>query len=676
MIAGAKSLRFLGEGKKLTVPFFQRSYVWKKSNWEELLNSFDNETASPFLGSIILKNITIPLGPEEKMIIDGQQRLTTITILSKAIYDSLPPSEQEESGITDDVKAFLFYKDNTSDKFRQSHVKITHSRIDSEAYEKVLRAGLFDDAGKIDRDTINEQSSKILQCYKYFMEQLSTRSISQLERLHNVMFSSDRNIFVLIELENFDVNEQYIFDTINRAGMHLSTADIIKNNLFKHLLNTAGNEKSKKDAVTNFYEKNWETMFNPDQPTTDLWDSKRRFGNVEHSNLEFLFYCVACINWGEKYKKAIENSAESGSERNNRDLLFNELASVYEWATQSSTYEELFVLVHQILDYARIYKTYILELKCKLEDENTTIYFRYKDYVNRLLLILEKFGIQMFYPYVLKRLYEGLYERGQNGAEEKIKADFHVLESFVVRRKISPKGTHDYTSKCQYIIDNGIGSLISGELCDPDSQISDRDIFDYLHKTEDNAAKMILFLIELYRRRDATQDVEHLEYRYTLEHIMPKKWDTHWTNVPVRDGDSELQPDSDEGKEFRNKAIQQIGNKTLLTGSLNSKIRNSDFIRKVNGELPQMPGYKYHTSLSLTANIVEQAQIDPVWDETHIENRTKELYKEFLTLWPSFSELLPQPATETVDEENSMLSRFTEEQLSDPIKLLDAVSST
>lgn len=159
MIACAKSLRFLGDGKKLTVPFFQRSYVWKKENWEELLNSFDNPENAPFLGSIILKNITVPFQPEEKMIIDGQQRLTTITILAKAIYDSLPPSEKEESGITDDVKTLLFYKDNSSDKFRQSQVRISHSRIDSASYERVLRSGLFEDTPAMDCDTIIESPS-------------------------------------------------------------------------------------------------------------------------------------------------------------------------------------------------------------------------------------------------------------------------------------------------------------------------------------------------------------------------------------------------------------------------------------------------------------------------------------------------------------------------------------
>ena len=95
MQAKTESLRWLGEGKKLTIPFFQRNYVWEKKNWDELLYNFDNiDTVMPFIGSIIVKGVTKALGPEEKIIIDGQQRLTTLTILAKAIYDSLSEETQ------------------------------------------------------------------------------------------------------------------------------------------------------------------------------------------------------------------------------------------------------------------------------------------------------------------------------------------------------------------------------------------------------------------------------------------------------------------------------------------------------------------------------------------------------------------------------------------------------
>ena len=643
-------MRFLGEGKRLTVPFFQRSYVWGRSNWEELLNGFDNESVTPFLGSIILKNVTEPLKTEEKMIIDGQQRLTTITILAKAIYDSLPDDEKVESGITEDIKSFLFYKENSSDKFKNSHIKITHSRIDRKDYEAVLRSGLFEGANKIDCDTINDKSSKILQCYKYFREQLSLRNVSQLEALHNVMFSKTRKPLVVIELGISDVNEQCIFDTINRAGVTLSVADIIKNNLFKHLLDKASDD-CEKDAVISFYTQKWEPIFDPDKATSAIWDLKRRFGNVEHSNREFLFYCIACIMW--------VNRKDVFSEQ------FSELSTVYEKATADCSYDELFLLVHQIIDYAKIFKNRILDFKARLDNDSYHEYFRYNDHVKRLLLILEKFGVQMFYPYVLKRLYEV-----QNSGNEDITiTDFHILESFVMRRKISLKGTHDYTSKCLSIIEHGATWLVQSDLCNNESQITDSDISVYLRKTEDTTAKMILFWIELYHRKEDTYDVSHLEYKYTLEHIMPKKWDTNWSAVPIIQDGHELDSRSEEGIRYRNEAIQQIGNKTLLTGSLNSTIRNSSFLMKINGAPPKKPGYKSHTSLLLTASIVDNSKEDPVWDEAHIFKRTQGLTHDFLLLWPSFSELQqnvsPDANQSSVLDDDPNIDQYTEEQLAD-----------
>jgi len=138
MKAEAKSLRFLGESpQKLTIPFFQRHYVWKKENWEELLESLEGLEVKPFLGSIILK-MTNSISPSEASIIDGQQRLTTLTILAKAIYDSLPGEKRENSGVRRDIEGFLFYRLNASDKFDDSYIKIEHSRIDREDYTKMF----------------------------------------------------------------------------------------------------------------------------------------------------------------------------------------------------------------------------------------------------------------------------------------------------------------------------------------------------------------------------------------------------------------------------------------------------------------------------------------------------------------------------------------------------------
>jgi uncharacterized protein with ParB-like and HNH nuclease domain len=81
--------------------------VWGTSNWKELIDSFDNiKNEVPFVGSIIKD-----AGSLNFDVVDGQQRLTTITVLAKAIFDTLnEKGEKDEDGVAWDIKALLFTK--------------------------------------------------------------------------------------------------------------------------------------------------------------------------------------------------------------------------------------------------------------------------------------------------------------------------------------------------------------------------------------------------------------------------------------------------------------------------------------------------------------------------------------------------------------------------------------
>lgn len=644
MKAEAQSLHFLGAKDLISVPFFQRRYVWSESNWEEMLDTFRRDDIMPFLGSIILKEIS----NKESLIVDGQQRLTTITILAKAIYDSLSDeSKQEGSGIKNYIQSYLFFRENAADDFKESKVRIQHSYIDREAYEQVISAGMLNE-NQIDVDTINDHSGNILRCYKYFRENLNNYSDAMLKALFNSAFDKSRKAFVLIELDRDDINEQTIFDTINRAGIRLSTADIIKNNLYKRLLDKAG--ESNRDVVPRIYQNNWEKIFTSNQDDSDLWDEERVFGNVKHSNLDFLLYCIACIKWGE-----------AGD-------MFSNLEAVFERNTSSMGYEDIYKTVVEIKDYALLFKKYILDFKARLDSDESE-YFKYNEGVWRLLLILQKFGIQMFYPFVLKRL----METNQDENDPSLLEDFQVLESFVMRRKISNRATNDYTNKCYSILSKGIKSLIESDLSLKDSDLSDTNVRRYLENTKDDAAKMILFWIELYRRKAPSVDVNALEYKYTLEHVMPKHWTSNWSDVSIFDNGVLLDVESPEGQAFRNQKIQAIGNKTLLTGSLNSAIKNSCFSTKVCGIGESKPGYKASASLFITKDIIEAYEQDPVWDESHIDKRTDALYSEFIKLWPFYETVEQDSDSNSQTDDESIVDRFTAEQLSDPVKLLEAI---
>lgn len=666
MQAKTESLRWLGEGKKLTIPFFQRNYVWEKKNWEELLYNFDNiDTVMPFIGSIIVKGVTKALGPEEKIIIDGQQRLTTLTVLAKAIYDCLSEETQKDSGITTDIKNYLFYKNNTSDPFSKSIVRIEHSRIDSKYYEHIIRAGLFADCPKIDDyEALDDEKSRIYGCYKFFRTVLKSRTEDQLHKLHDALFEDKNRVFVLIVLEYGDVNEQCIFDTINRAGEKLSAADIIKNNLFKGCLDSCAEASVDRDDVCKLHDEKWAKLFYGDPDSMKLWEERRVFGNVTKSNHEFILYCVAMIKWGKNFVSD-----------NKKNSIFNLLEKVYIDNTKEYTYEQFEKLITEINTLGNIYRKYIIDFQKSLDNSESIPHLMFSDHVLRLLLILEKFGVQMFYPYVIKRI----NDCGEDLNCSELINDFRILESFVVRRRLSGRGVNDYAEKCNKMLHGeDIRNVLIPEMTSEESDINDTMIKSWIKNIKNNeTAKILLYCIELYRRNDSRHDIKDLCYNYTLEHVMPVKWDKYWSEVPVLDEQGKaMDKDNPDRISERTKAISNLGNMILLTSKLNSALNNREFSIKVNGD-GKHSGYSAYGSLLLTKEVVD---IYPnQWNEVAIKNRCDNLFKDIVNIWPDYYSELPSTHSNTQSadelcETDPDLDAYTAEQFEDAGKMLAAMN--
>ena len=145
-------------------------------------------------------------------------------------------------------------------------------------------------------------------------------------------------------------------------------------------------------------------------------------------------------------------------------------------------------------------------------------------------------------------------------------------------------------------------------------------------------------------RRSDFNDVKSLNYNFTLEHIMPRSWQTNWLNVPLlkEDGTKYVSEDgtefdltTEQGQKIRKQHIESLGNMTLLSHSLNSSIRNNTYQKKINGEGDKKPGYRKHTSLYLTNDLVTRFDAgETVWNEARIEARTKELFEFAKVIWP------------------------------------------
>ena len=216
MEAKARPFSFIEEVEILEIPFFQRSYVWERENWEELLSDLLKVGHNPFLGSLILKRVDRLSGDlRHALVIDGQQRLTTLSILLKALNDTYDEDLQE------DVRRLLFFRKTSRSEERLP--RLQHSRLDRESYCAIVNS-------RSNAEVPQNGDDRILACYRFFYERLMECPQADRDRLLDLLVNGRTNIWVVIDLDAKD-NEQAIFDTINSSGVRLSYADTIKNSV-------------------------------------------------------------------------------------------------------------------------------------------------------------------------------------------------------------------------------------------------------------------------------------------------------------------------------------------------------------------------------------------------------------------------------------------------------------
>jgi len=597
MEAREKELKFLATEGKVIIPFFQRTYVWEHENWENLLEGFFSKPDGHFLGSIILKQILTSSGEPKKLeVVDGQQRLTTLSILIKALYDTFPQGLQQNS--KDEMRQVLFSKlSSTSSDY---YVKIEHSQVDKEAYEEVIWANI-DGKPPIDIEKIDEKSHRIKQCYKYFCETLNAKTVEERIDLFNKILNTKNKMLVVIDLVEKD-DEQAIFDTLNTAGVRLTTAEIVKNALYQKII-----EKSDRENAINLYKNTWEKTFLFDEETVKYWEREKITGRLKRDNLEILLHSVAIIK---------------GFFDPDKHTL-SDLSKLYKEEIQKEeSYEKLKTFVNEIIEYAKIYRD-------KFPDFDKSTLFSFEDSVTRLFHILEELEISTFHPFILY-----VFKKFQD-REEEIKNILANLERFVVRRMIARQETKNYNKYCKEFINNHKSIL------EKLKETTDQDISNGLRKiTSNKNATLLLFWVELYRKhKDNKYDTKELKYAYSLEHIMPQKWEEHWKNIPEKYKLDGSKMTDEESKKDRYEKVYWIGNMTLLRSSLNSALRNYTFEEKMEGE-GRKKGIKAYADLSITKDdIVEPYDKgDKNWDENKIEERTNKLGEEIKEIWNFQSE--------------------------------------
>ncbi|MGC5629770.1 GmrSD restriction endonuclease domain-containing protein [Georgenia sp. Z1344] len=220
------NLQSIFEGKKqYVVPLFQRRYEWGPRQltklWSDIVELEETRRTDPaathFIGSLVLATSPAagPVGVQQFLVVDGQQRLTTLTLLLAALRDH----QSEHTGREHFDRLNSQYLVNVWDK--GTPTKFLPTQADRDAYLAVIRAA--PSAGGTDH---------VGAAYRYFRSVLSSVPADQVEGIENAVLAGLSLVSVTAQQGD---NVHRIFESLNNTGLQLTQADLLKNYLFMRL---------------------------------------------------------------------------------------------------------------------------------------------------------------------------------------------------------------------------------------------------------------------------------------------------------------------------------------------------------------------------------------------------------------------------------------------------------
>lgn len=620
MKANAVPLVALFEKKmRLEVPLFQRQYVWSAEQqweplWEDISRKFveylEGRMDAPvhFLGAIVLDQKQTPATHvERRMVIDGQQRLTTLQIFLTAFRDYCRTAGAD--ALADECTNFTLNKgmmpDPEVDKF-----KVWPTKLDRGPFRDVINSGSAEKLKELYPLIRSKYARKpdprprIVECYLFFASELreffegSSGEVpiaaeSPLESRLEECFQALRNalLVVAIDLEQDD-DAQVIFETLNARGEPLLPADLLRNYIF---LRSARKGESQEEL----YRKYWEPFDEPfwrenvsqgriNRPRSDLF-MQHFLASQKTVDIPIKHLYVEYRHWIEKTKPFPTVEAELASLSLNREN-FKKLLE----ATPSHPYTSL----------ARF---------------------------------LAAFDTGTVYPLLLH-----LLDAGRETDE--LRAICDVLESYLVRRAICGLTNKNYnrvfltltrTLRRDGTAVKTVRRYLSDLKGDSTEWPSDEAFYGawetrplYGQLSNQRLVYILTKLDHLYRGIK-TEELE-IKGPLSVEHIMPQAWFAEWPLPSGERGmdDEELwDADPDDlratATRARNVIVPTIGNLTIMTQSLNSSVSNSSWEVK-------KPELLKYSLLPINQELHAVAR----WNEETIISRGRNLFEKALKLWP------------------------------------------
>lgn len=207
------------------IPLFQRPYSWENDNykslWNDLMEVYEAGLEDRhFLGSVVTKSLdATPEGVSPFLVIDGQQRLTTLTLLLAALRDTAKATDPQ---LADKIHRLYLTNEFASDNHKY---KVLPTQSDREAYHSIIEGG-----------SSNGAQPRAREAYGYFLDRIAESDADgerlDLRRLEQVIVTGLE--LVSITLEDTD-NEYRIFESLNGTGTPLTQSDLLRNYFFMRM---------------------------------------------------------------------------------------------------------------------------------------------------------------------------------------------------------------------------------------------------------------------------------------------------------------------------------------------------------------------------------------------------------------------------------------------------------
>lgn len=555
--------------KYFVIPDFQRPYSWEKSNVDSFLADVEsvlNKDKVHFFGSVvyIIEN-------NDSVIIDGQQRSTTVLLMLTALYHIVLEHPEKCSIPAEQIKKEYLYNEFAARKGdEENRIKLRTVTTDNEIFEYI-----FENNDLSERHKESKLYRVYYQFYSYFLEK------ENLERYIDIL---DRFEIVTIALDTGDDNPQEVFESINSTGKPLSDGDKIRN--FALMLND-------KHARQHVLDKYWKVI---EQSLTDI--------NKDFITDFFRMYLVSTLQRDVK----IEH-------------VYPEFKRQFETAIADQSDIES---INKFYDAILRQLDHYLFLKFN-RDENGQ-YSAFRDLGFRLNFL----KIEIVYPFLMKVLDRHFSD--ELSKEDTVKI-FEIIESFLTRRIIcnfATTGLNKFFSILDKEIKSNIADTPNAQYVDVFIYVL-VERTGMTHMPTDAEVEAAIGSNPFYTQRswynnfvlssvdDKLQSKESAllkqiasgDVELSIEHVMPQTLNKDWREML-----------GDEYEQVHDQYLHTLANLTL-TG-YNSKYSNNSFETKKTIE------NGFNQSPLLINSFVKSAE---VWNKSTLEKRANWWLEQIKKIW-------------------------------------------